>query len=99
MIGYTDAIIERQDRYDILKRVESFDVETKTRRVMGELVEHFQGQINKTLKNCEKQTKLINQVNEKFKNSERTIKQLMQGCSKIPAIEEKHANLSDGTKA
>ena len=35
MIGYTDAIIERQDRYDILKRVESFDVETKTRRVMG----------------------------------------------------------------
>ena len=43
MIGYTDAIIERQDRYDILKRVESFDLETKTRKVLRELVEHFQG--------------------------------------------------------
>jgi hypothetical protein len=27
MIGYVDSIVERQDRYDILKRLESFQIE------------------------------------------------------------------------
>ena len=42
MIGYTDAILERQDRYDILKTMESFQIETNTRKVMKELVDHYE---------------------------------------------------------
>ena len=41
LIGYVDAILERQDRADILKKVESFQIETASRRTMKELTDHF----------------------------------------------------------
>ena len=41
MVGYADAIIQRQDRYDILKKVESFQVESASRNALGELMDHF----------------------------------------------------------
>ena len=48
MIGYADALIERQDKYDVLKTVESYQFETKSRKVMRDMVTHFQESIDKT---------------------------------------------------
>jgi len=41
MLGYTDAIIERQDKYDVLKATESFQLESRSRKVLRDLVQHF----------------------------------------------------------
>jgi len=41
MVGYADAIIERQDRYDVLKKIESFQIETASRRALKDLVSHY----------------------------------------------------------
>ena len=41
MLGYVEGIVERQDKYDILKKVESFEVEVAARKAMRELVQHF----------------------------------------------------------
>lgn len=41
MVGYADALIERQDRYDILKKIESFQIETASRRALKDLVGHY----------------------------------------------------------
>ena len=37
LIGYANAIIERMDRSDILKKVESFQIETASRKTFREL--------------------------------------------------------------
>jgi hypothetical protein len=47
MIGYADALIERQDKYDVLKATESFQFETKSRKVMKDLVDYFQESLDK----------------------------------------------------
>lgn len=41
MVGYVDAIIDRQDRHDIMKKMENFQIESTTRKVLKELVEHY----------------------------------------------------------
>ena len=41
MVGFVDSIIERQDRYDILKRMESFQIEQGSRRALKELVNYY----------------------------------------------------------
>jgi len=41
MIGYVDAIVHRQDRYDILKRIETFQIEGASRNALRELVDHY----------------------------------------------------------
>jgi|688.fasta_scaffold171478_1 hypothetical protein len=41
MIGYIDAILERQDRADVLKKMESFQMEGVSRKVFRELTEHY----------------------------------------------------------
>ena len=41
MLGYVEGIVERQDKYDILKKVESFEVEVASRKALRELVAHF----------------------------------------------------------
>ena len=41
MMGYANAILVRQDAYDNLKSMESFFVETATRRVLKELTGYY----------------------------------------------------------
>lgn len=40
-MGYANAIIERMDRSDILKKVESFQIETASRKTFRELTQHY----------------------------------------------------------
>lgn len=41
MLGYVDAILERQDQADAVKKMESFQIETTSRKVYRELTEHY----------------------------------------------------------
>ena len=41
MIGYANTVIERQDRYDVVKANESFQVETKARKSLREMTGHY----------------------------------------------------------
>jgi hypothetical protein len=62
MLGYVDAIIKRQDKYDVLKKVETFQVETASRHSLKELVTHYQLMYNKALGK-------IDDVKEDFKTT------------------------------
>ena len=41
LIGYVNAIMERMDRGDILKKMESFQIETASRKTFRQLTEHY----------------------------------------------------------
>lgn len=41
MVGYVNAIIERMDRADVLKKVETFQIETASRKTFRQLTEHY----------------------------------------------------------
>ena len=47
MVGYVDAIIARQDANCELKGMETFHVETASRRTMKELVRFFSEELEK----------------------------------------------------
>lgn len=42
MIGYMDAIIQRQDVNNLPKKMESFQIENAARRSLRDLMEHFE---------------------------------------------------------
>lgn len=46
MIGYMDAVIQRQDRANLMSKMETFTVESASRRSVRELVDSFQKQQN-----------------------------------------------------
>ena len=41
LFGYVNAIIERMDKGDILKKFESFQIETASRKTFRQLTEHY----------------------------------------------------------
>ena len=41
LFGYVNAIIERMDRADAVKKFESFQVETAARNTFRDLTEHY----------------------------------------------------------
>ena len=41
LIGYVNAIMERMDRADVLKKMESFQIETASRKTFRQLTEHY----------------------------------------------------------
>ena len=42
MVGYIDAILQRQDESNLQKRMETFQVENAARRSLKELMNHFE---------------------------------------------------------
>jgi hypothetical protein len=66
MLGYVDAIIKRQDKYDVLKKVETFQVETASRHSLKELVTHYQLMYNKALGKIAEVKEDFNNTNEKY---------------------------------
>ena len=41
LMGYVNAIIERMDRADALKKFESFQIETASRKTFRNLTDHY----------------------------------------------------------
>lgn len=54
LFGYVNAIIERMDRADVLKRVESFQIETASRKTFRQLTEHYSKLDNENKAKAEK---------------------------------------------
>jgi hypothetical protein len=86
MLGYVDSIVERQDKYDILKKVESFEVEVAARKAMRELVEHFQ-KVNNDMKNVQKdQSADIRRLKEHSSAMKSMITKLQNTAAEIPGL-------------
>lgn len=89
MLGYVDSIVERQDKYDILKKVESFEVEVAARKAMRELVEHFQ-KVNNDMKNVQKdQSADIRRLKEHSSAMKSMITKLQNTAAEIPGLQKK----------
>jgi hypothetical protein len=41
MIGYIEAILQRQDKGDMLLKMETFQIEQASRRSLSEIMDHF----------------------------------------------------------
>lgn len=67
LFGYVNAIIERMDRADILKKVESFQIETASRKTFRQLTEHYSKLDND---NKERATKISNVADVAKKRTE-----------------------------
>ena len=74
LMGYVNAIIERMDRADVLKKVESFQIETASRKTFRQLTEHY---AKLDHDNKEKATK-ISQVADYAKKRTETQEQMIK---------------------
>ena len=48
MLGYIDAIVQRQDKAHYLKKMETFHIENASRRSLKELMAHFETMQSRT---------------------------------------------------
>ena len=89
MFGYANAIIERMDRGDILKKVESFQIETASRKTFRQLTEHYAKLDNETK---EKQTKIsavADLAKKRTDQQEQLIKKLQQSVLEIANLNKR----------
>lgn len=89
MMGYANAIIERMDRGDILKKVESFQIETASRKTFRQLTEHYAKLDNE---NKEKQTKVsavADLAKKRTDQQEQLIKKLQQSVLEIANLNKR----------
>jgi len=66
MIGYAEAVIERQDRYDVLKKTESFEIETSARTVLKELTDYYTKTAFKTTNRFEGVRNIVTGLNKRI---------------------------------
>jgi hypothetical protein len=66
MIGYAEAVIERQDRYDVLKKTESFEIETSARTVLKELTDYYTKTAFKTTNRVEGVRNIVTGLNKRI---------------------------------
>ena len=89
MLGYVEGIVERQDKYDILKKVESFEVEVAARKAMRELVQHFQ-KVNNDMKENQKDSQAdIRRLKEHQSSMKSMITKLQGTASEIPGMNKR----------
>lgn len=80
MIGYMDAIIQRQDVNNLPKKMESFQIENAARRSLRDLMEHFElarkesnEQVQKLTKNQTEYRRRIEKLELQHKETSRTL--------------------------
>ena len=76
MIGYIDAILERQDRADVLKKMESFQMEGVSRKVFRELTEHYKKLDQQTQEKIVKLTQGSDLMKKRVDQQESQVKKL-----------------------
>ena len=70
----------------MIKATESFEIESKARRVLKEMVDHYEERIENINKKFTKASKSVKDCTDKFAMFESSIKQLKQEVTEIPAI-------------
>ena len=76
LIGYANAIIERMDRADILKKVESFQIETASRKTFRQLTEHYSKQDAEGKERAQKISNVADLAKKRTEQQEQMIKKL-----------------------
>lgn len=66
MIGYMNAVLERQDKFDAVKKMETFGVETAARKALSQLTEHFLKLDKETKTKLEENNTEIRKVRKKL---------------------------------
>lgn len=83
MIGYVDAFLQRQDRANVMSKIENFTVEAAARRALSEIMATFnkqQTELKQKVTNIELIVKAseesVKKSNEKMKRHERMFDEL-----------------------
>ena len=76
LFGYVNAIIERMDRADVLKKVETFQIETASRKTFRQLTEHYAKLDNDNKGKAEKIMTIAETAKRRTETQEQMIKKL-----------------------
>lgn len=89
MIGYVDAILERQDRADVLKKMETFQMEGVSRKIFRELTEHYKKLDQATQEKISKQAALADMTKKRVDQADASIKKLQTAITEINNLNKK----------
>lgn len=89
MIGYIDAILERQDRADVLKKMESFQLEGVSRKVFRELTEHYKKLDTVTQEKIAKLVQTSDLTKKRVDQQESAVKKLQAAIGEINVVNKK----------
>lgn len=89
MLGYVDAILERQDQADAVKRMENFHIENVSRKVYRELTEHYKKLDSGHNAKTEKQGKELEMLKRRVEASENEIKRLTLLNNEVNTLRQK----------
>jgi hypothetical protein len=76
MYGYVNAIIERMDKAHALKKFETFQIETASRKAFSSLTDHFQTQDKKHAEAVAKVQMIADQAKKRTDTQDSLIKKL-----------------------
>ena len=89
MIGYVNAIIERMDRADALKKFETFQIETASRKTFRELTSHYAKLDTDNKNRAEKISTTADLAKKRTETQEQLIKKLQQQVLEIANLNKK----------
>ena len=88
-MGYVNAIIERMDKSDSIKKFETFQVETASRKTFRQLTEHY-GKLDETInKKADKISSVADMAKKKGDVQEQLIKKLQVAVLEINVLNKK----------
>lgn len=85
-MGYVNALLERMDRADILKKVESFQIETASRKTFRQLTEHYAKLDSENKEKSAKIKEMADLTKKRQEQMEQMIKKLQQQVLEIPGL-------------
>ena len=88
-MGYVNAMIERMDRADILKKVESFQIETASRKTFRQLTEHYSKLDSENKQRAEKISNVADMAKKRTETQEQMIKKLQQSVLEIANLNKR----------
>ena len=89
MIGYVNAVIERMDRGDILKKVETFQIETASRKAARELTMHYGKLDTESRERQNKISAVADMAKKRTEQQEQLIKKLQQQVLEITNLNKR----------
>ena len=89
LLGYVNAIIERMDRSDALKKFESFQIETASRKTFRQLTEHYAKLDTDNKARADKISTTADYAKKRTETQEQMIKKLQQQVLEIANLNKK----------
>ena len=99
MMGYVNAIIERMDKAHALKKFESFQIETASRKAFQSLTQHFQTQDKKHAEATAKVQMIADQAKKRTDTQETLIKKLQATVQEIGVLNKKIQQLEQRSES